>query len=266
MRLMLHDNFQGLSQNESLNVWPPVKWDEFKPNGQTDILNHYYAYSSGCKTPTLFGGLALAAAGVATAGFGAASLAGAKAALLAIKSKALVGTSKVIGAKSADLISKEVSKSAKLSAQKAGNTAKLQARRKLDNASERRRIVDTYQRQYQKMQSGGFQGRVANMDLEQLKGQIADAKRSVKISADKCKKVPCDQAGCRNMGVLNARVQYLEALEAAYKRSGTSTPGQYNEKFAKAIETGKTSLAGFGVQALVPLLIIGGLVFSRLKK
>lgn len=266
MRLQLHDNFQGLSQNESLNVWPPVKWDEFKPNGQTDILNHYYAYSSGCKTPTLFGSLALAAAGVATAGFGAASLVGAKAALLGIKSKAIVGTSKVIGAKSANLISKEVSKSAKMSAQKAGNTAKQQTRRKLDNASERQRIVDTYERQYQVMQNAGFQGRVANMDLEELKRFIVDAKRRVKIAADKCKKVPCDTAGCRNMGVLNARLQYLEALAEAYKRSGTSTPNEYNQKFAKAIETGKTSLAGFSVQALLPFLIVGGLIFSRLKK
>lgn len=264
MRLMLHDNF--LSQSDTIPVWPPIKWDDFKPKSQGDILNHYYAYSAGCKTPTLFGGLALAAAGAATAGFGTAALAGAKAALLGIKAKAISGTSAVIGAKSADIISKEVGKSAKKSADKAGNTTRQKARRATDNAAERQRIVDTYNREYARMQNGGFQQSIQQANLSELKTKLSAAKNSLKVSEGKCKKLPCDTAGCRNMGVLAARVQYIQALIKAFEGSGTNSPAQYNEKFGAAVASGKTTMGsmigGFGL----PLLIIGGLLLSRMKK
>ena len=50
MIVQLHDNGQGLATQQ---VWPPVKWDDFKPKDPNTILDHYYAYSAGCQTPTL---------------------------------------------------------------------------------------------------------------------------------------------------------------------------------------------------------------------
>lgn len=266
MRLMLHDDY-GMSQaSDMIPVYPPIKWDEFRPNTRKEILNHYYAYSSGCQKPTLFGGLALAAAGVASAGFGTAALAGAKAALIGIKTKAISGTASVIGAQSADLISKTVEDSAKKSADKAGNTARQTARRMTDSDAEKDRIVDTYTREYNQMASKGFQNNVAKLTLSELKTKLVAAQNSVKVAEGKCKKLPCDTAGCRNMGVLNARVQYLQALIKTYEGSGTSTPAEYNAKFTDKALTGKTSMGGFFSGMGLPALIIGGLILSRLKK
>lgn len=278
MKLQLHDNFQPLSQDETLDVWPPIQWNEFRPNSRAEILDHYYAYSTGCKSPTVWGIAAMSAGAVAAAAFGPALLAGAKSALSAIKLKgvfagvnksvAKLGTSTklLLSNEAVQTMSKQVEGQAKKDAKKAANTAKQKARRQLDSGAERDRIVETYQRQYNKMQQGGFQSNIGSMSLDQLKQQLAAAKNSVKVSADKCKKTPCDTAGCRNMGVLTARVQYIEALIKAYTSTNTATPQGFDQKFSKQAVDGKTSMgsiiSGFGL----PLLIIGGLLLSQRKK
>ena len=265
MRLMLHDNY-GMSQDgQLLPVWPPVQWNDFRPTSREQILEHYYAYSAGCQKPTLWGGIALAAGAAATAGFGTAALGGAKAALIGIKSKAISGGSAIIGKEAADTISKSVERSAAASAKKASNTTKQKARRQLDGKAEKDRIVDTYLREYARMDGRNFAGKVGAMDLNQLEAELAKQKGIVKASEDKCKKLPCDTAGCRNMGVLNSRVQYIQALIAAFKSSGTTTPAEYNAKFTDKALKGETSMAGFG-GAILPLLIVGGLLLSRFKK
>lgn len=265
MLLQLHDDF-GLSQGPTLDVWPPIKWQEFRPNSREEILDHYYAYSTGCKTPTLFGGLALAAGAAAAAAFGPALLAGAKTALLGIKAKAITGGSAIIGTKAVDQMSDQVSKTAKEKAQKAGNTAKQKNRRRFDNRAEKDRIVDTYIRQYNKTDTGGFQSNVGSMTLDQLKARVSAAKNSVKVAEGKCKKLPCDTAGCRNMGALNAIVQYCEALIEAYKASGTTTPQEFNEKFSKAAADGKTRIGSALSGITLPALVIAGLILSKIKK
>jgi hypothetical protein len=210
--------------------------------------------------------LALAAGAAATAAFGPALLAGAKAALVGIKAKAITGGASIVGKEAVDAMSGQVSKTAKEKAQKAGNTAKQEARRRFDNKAEKDRIVDTYIRQYAKLTSNGFQNNVGSMTLDQLKTRLSAAKNSVKVAEDKCKKMPCDTAGCRNMGVLNAIVQYIEALIKAYTSTGTSTPQEFSQKFSEKAATGKTSMGSVFGSGFFPAIIIGGLILSRLKK
>lgn len=279
MRLMLHDDYSlGQTQDENLKVWPPILWNDFRPNSNDEILNHYYAYSSGCKTPTIWGLAATSAGAVAAAAFGPALLAGAKSALGAIKLKGLftgatksisglnLGTKKLLANEAIQSMSKQVEGQAKMEAQKAANTAKQKARRRLDSGSERNRIVENYRRQYAKLVGNQFQGRVGAMSLPELEAELKNQKRILKASADKCKKTPCDTAGCRSMGVLTARMQYVQALIAAYKETGTKTPLEYEAKFSDKALKGETNMAGFGLGGMVPLLIIGGLLLSRLKK
>lgn len=266
MRLMLHDNYTMGQDLETIDVWPPIRWTEFRPNTDGEILDHYYAHSAGCQKPTLWGGLAIATAGIAAAGFLPAALAGSKAALMAIKSKGVASISKGVGAPAAAMITKEVSDKFNANSKKAANTSKQKLRRQLDSGSEKNRIKETYRREYQKLIQNNFTGRIGQMSLPELQNELKNQKRILKVSADKCKKMPCDTAGCRNMGVLTARMQYVEALIAAYKGSGTTTPAQYDAKFSEKAYKGETNMGGFGIGGMLPLLIIGGLVLSRLKK
>jgi hypothetical protein len=263
---MLHDNYTMGQDLETIDVWPPVLWEEFRPNTDGEILDHYYAHSAGCQKPTLWGGLATATAGIAAAAFLPATLAGSKAALLAIKKKGAASITKGIGKPAAALITKNVSDSLNANSKKAANTSKQKIRRQLDSGSEKDRIKDTYRREYQQLIGNNFTGRIGRMSLPELQNELKNQKRILKVSADKCKKLPCDSAGCRNMGVLTARMQYVEALIAAYKGSGTKTPAEYDAKFSDKAFKGETNMAGFGLGGMVPLLIIGGLLLSRLKK
>lgn len=83
MLLQLHDNGQDIS----LDLYPPITWKDFQPQTRAEILDHYYAYSAGCKTPTLFGSLAAGSVGLAAAAFAPAIGAAAAKALGAIKIK-----------------------------------------------------------------------------------------------------------------------------------------------------------------------------------
>lgn len=276
MRLMLHDDYSAMSSDDTLNVWPPIKWDQFRPKSRNEILDHYYAHSTGCKTPTAWGLAAASAGAVASAAFGPALLAGAKSALGAIKLKGLfsgatksisaLGTAvkKNVGDEAVDQMSKQVENTFKAEAKKEADSARNRIRKQTDGNQEKQRIVDTYNREYLQMQSKGFQNNVANLSLDQLKAQLQAAKNSVKVAEDKCKKTPCDTAGCRNMGVLKVRVQYLQALIKSYTSSGTSTPQEFNQKFSKQAVAGKTSMAGFG-GGLLPAIILGALFFSSRK-
>lgn len=266
MLLQLHDD-----ATQEIAVWPPVLWTEFRPNTREEILNHYYAYSSGCKTPTLFGGFALGALGLTAAAFapaiGAAVtkvLVGAKAAggAAAVTKTTAAKTSFI--AKVKKNISKEAKAAAGREAEKASNTAIQKRRRNLDPKSEKDRIVQNYLDRYAEAVNYGFQNQVANMNLQQLEAEVRRQK-SIRADAEKkCKKMPCDTAGCRWMGSITARMQYVQALVTAMKEAGVTTPAEYNQKFSLAVEEGKTRLAGlsFGI----PLLLILGLTLSKIAK
>jgi len=265
MLLQLHDN------QEEIPVYPPIVWNEFKPKTEGEILDHYYAYSAGCKTPTLWGSIIIGTLGVTAAAFapaiGAAvskALAGAKAAggAAAVKTAA---AKKTFAAKAKSTISQGVKKAASIQAARATDTARQKTRRSLDRiAGENVRIVENYFRQYDRMEQNGFQNRISAMTLAELQTELIKQKRILDESFAKCKKLPCDTAGCRSMGVLTARVQYVEALIKAMQNAGVKTPAEYNEKFTNAVNDGKTTLAGIAIG--LPLLIILGAAFSIFKK
>jgi hypothetical protein len=226
MLLQLHDDY-GMSQGPSLDIWPPITWQEFRPNSREEILDHYYAYSLGCQSPTAWGIALASASAVATAGFGASLLAGAGAALKGIAAGTISGSNALIGATATKQITDSVKNSAKASAKKAQGSAINKRRRSMDSGAEKKRIVDT---------------RMQNMTLAQLQAELPKLQKAVKDAEKKGKKVPCDTAGVRNMGVLNAALQYCQALIEAYKASGTSTPQEFNAKFSKAAADGKTRI------------------------
>jgi hypothetical protein len=266
MLLQLHDNGQDIS----LDLYPPITWKDFQPQTRAEILDHYYAYSAGCKTPTLFGGLALASVGMAAAAFAPAIGAAAAKALGGIKIKggaaALAATSAKDKAKqeAKKEISKGAQKSLAQSAGKAANTARQKTRRTFDSGSEKNRIVESYKRWYDRAVSNNFPQRTAQMTLQQLRAEEKKQKAILADSEKKCRKLPCDTAGCRAMGALTLRLQYVQALIKNFESSGTSTPQEYNAKFSEAINKGKTSLAGFKFG--LPFLLILGAAFSLLKR
>ena len=262
MLLQLHDDF-GLSQGPSLDIWPPITWQEFRPNSREDILDHYYAYSLGCQSPTAWGIALASASAVATAGFGASLLAGAGAALKGIAAGTISGSNALIGATATKQITDSVKNSAKASAKKAQGSAINKRRRSMDSGAEKKRIVDTYNRFYGR---ANYVARMQNMTLAQLQAELPKLQKAVKDAEKKGKKVPCDTAGVRNMGVLNAAVQYCQALIEAYKASGTSTPQEFNEKFSKAAADGKTRIGSALSGITLPALVIAGLILSKIKK
>lgn len=259
MLLQLHDNGE-----ESFNVFPPIKWNEFQPKGKQAILDHYYAYSAGCKTPTLWGGLALASVGVASAAFAPAIAAGLGKTLGGIKAGSLIGSVKDKEGEAQSLVTDATRKSLEKSANTASNTARQKTRRRLDSNSEKQRIAEAYARWYARSESNNFSQRVSQMNLDQLKAELAKQKAIVKDAEKKCSKVPCDTAGCRAMGPLTLRMQYVQALIKAYQSTGTKTPAEFNQKFSDAVAKGKTSMSGFSIG--LPFLIILGAAFSLLRK
>jgi len=265
MLLQLHDN------QDEIPVYPPIVWNEFKPTTDAEILDHYYAYSAGCKTPTLWGSIILGTLGATAAAFapaiGAAvskALAGAKAAggAAAVKTAA---AKKTLAAKAKTTISKGVKQAASIQAARATDTARQKTRRSLDRiAGENVRIVQNYYREYDQLEQNGFQNRISGMTLAELQTELINQKRIVDDSFKKCKKLPCDTAGCRSMGVLTARMQYVEALIKVMQNAGVKTAAEYNEKFTNAVDQGKTTLAGFAFG--LPLLLILGAAFSIFKR
>lgn len=270
MLLQLHD-----SATTELNVWPPVLWDEFRPNTREEILNHYYAYSSGCKTPTLFGMIALGAIGITAAAFapaiGAAltkALAGAKVAGGTAAVTATAATKERFIDKVKTNVSKEVKAVAEREAEKVANKEINKRRRLMDSSAEKNRIVQNYLDRYAEAVNYGFQQQVASMNLKQLQAEVVRQQGIRADSEKKCKKLPCDTAGCRWMGVLTARMQYVQALVSAMKQAGVTTPAEYNQKFSLALEEGKTRVAGpaAGLGLGIPLLLILGLTLSKIAK
>lgn len=266
MLLQLHDN----GQDTELDVWPPVLWNDFKLTNRADILDHYYSFSAGCKTPTLFGGLAMATIGLTTAAFAPAIAAAAGKALTSAKA---AGGAAAVGKAAAKktFIAKakaEMSTAAKATlvqkSNQASNTARQKSRRFLDQRSEKDRIVDNYNRMYGRLAANNFQGRMSSKTLAELKSELVNQKRILKDSEKKCSKIPCDSAGCRSMGSLTLRMQYVQALIKAFESSGTKTPQEYNDKFSSAVAKGKTSLSGFSFG--LPFLLILGAALSLLKR
>lgn len=266
MILQLHDEFENLD----LDVWPPVKWDEFKLTNRNDILDHYYAYSAGCKSPTLFGGLALASVGIAAAAFapaigaavaktlGTAKASGGAAAVAKASAK------KSFIAKAKSQISTGAKNALVQKSEQAANTTRQKNRRRFDSGDEKNRIVENYNRMYGQLDANNFQGRMGSKTLAELKTELVNQKRILKDSEKKCSKMPCDTAGCRSMGSLTLRMQYVQALIKAYENSGTSTPAAYNAKYSEAVSKGKTSLAGFGFG--LPLFLILGAALTIFRK
>lgn len=264
MIIQLHDNGAAAVQ-----VWPPVQWDDFKPKTPETILNHYYAYSAGCKTPTLWGMIGIAAMSAAAAVFGPSLLAGTTKALAAIKSGAIAKGSAIVGDQAAKMISEEVTKQANRAASQAANQAQNKSRRRLDSAAERNMIIQTgYLNVYAKPWMDAAMRNAGNMTKPQLEALLSTLKKSVSDSYAKCRKLPCDTAGCRSMGALVLRQQYVEALIAAYNSTGTSTPAEFNAKFAAAIDEDETSIKGSvksSIGGYLPLLLIFGALISKFK-
>jgi hypothetical protein len=266
MMIQLHDD----GEKTSLDVFPPILWNDFKLTNRKDILDHYYSFSAGCKTPTLFGGIAMATVGLTAAAFapaiGAAvakSLTTAKAAGGA-KAVASATAKKSFIAKAKSQISSGAKAAMVNESSKAANTARQKSRKLLDSGSERDRIVENYKRMYARLDSNNFQNRMSSKTLSELQTELVNQKRILKESEKKCSKMPCDTAGCRSMGSLTLRMQYVQALIKAYQSSGTSTPEEYNAKFSKAVDEGKTSLAGFSFG--LPFLIILGAALAMFRK
>lgn len=260
MIVQLHDN-----GGQAIQVWPPVEWDDFKPKDREAILNHYYAYSAGCQTPTLWGTIAIAAMATAAAVFAPAALSGISKSLAAIKSGAIAKGSALVGKKAATMISAEVTRQANAAAKKAANTAQVSSRRRTDSSAERDRIVNLgYINVYTKPWMDAEMRAAGNLTKAQLEALLPTLKSAVTDSFRKCKKLPCDTAGCRSMGALVLRQQYVEALIAAYNSTGTSTPAEFNAKMEQAIDDGKTTVKA-GIGGYLPLLLIFGALISKFK-
>ena len=200
------------------------------------------------------------------AAFAPALLGAAGKALTSIKAGTIAKVSGVVGKEAAELMSKEVSKAAQNAAQKAGNTAKVSSRRRLDSAQERDRIVNLgYLNVYTKPWFDAEMRNAGNLTKAQLIALLPTLKSAVTDSYNKCKKVPCDTAGCRSMGALVLRQQYVEALIEAYNATGTTTPEEFNQQFTTAINEGKTSLRA-GIGGILPILLILGALFGKFKR
>ncbi len=268
MFLELHDDFgspgdEFFSQGQSFDVWPPISWVQFRPSTPGEILNHYYAYSLGCKAPTAWGIALSAAGGAATLGAGAGLLAGATTALKGLAAGTIKGSTALIGAGATKKMSDAVESNVRSAAKKTSDSKVNKMRRSLDSASERQRILDTYNRFYAR---AGYVAKMQNMTLAQLSAELPKLKKAVKEAEAKGKKVPCDTAGVRNMGVLNAAVQYCEALIRFYKETATKTPQEFNAKFTKAAASGKTSIASTITGVSLPVIILAGLILSKIAK
>lgn len=247
MILQLHDNYLGARIDTSIEtytpqnaptmqLWPPMSWDSYKPKTYADIENHYYNFSPGCASSWLNWAIEIYLYVVAavvtffTAGAGApisAAIAGA-AETVATFADDLVGEA------IADILKKKIEDSIKTGIQTSIADAKQAAlgsgRPRLDYGDEVDRIRDTYINNYPTPAYNLTY--LETYTKSQLENKLDNFKDALQKSIDKCNKSECDRPGCRDAGVLTLRVQYVEMLLAAYEGTNTSTPEQYNRKIS----------------------------------
>lgn len=238
MILQLHDNYLGADLSKvpsqdrifkgdepTLQLWPPMSWDDFKPKTYAAIENHYYNFSPGCKNTYL----SWAAQGwVYVVGAVATVLtAGTAAPVAAAAATAVAGAS----AAAAELVKQKIEEALENAIQDgvAAATASMEGtgRKRLDYGAEVDRIRRTYTVNYQTWANLSY---LETYTKSQLESQLQMFQISLDAAHAKCKKSPCDTAGCRDSGILFLRVQYVELLLSVYEATNTSTPAEYNKK------------------------------------
>lgn len=238
MILQLHDNYLGADLSKvpsqdrifkgdepTLQLWPPMSWDDFKPKTYAAIENHYYNFSPGCKNTYL----SWAAQGwVYVVGAVATVLtAGTAAPVAAAAATAVAGAS----AAAAELVKQKIEEALENAIQDgvAAATASMEGtgRKRLDFGAEVDRIRRTYTVNYQTWANLSY---LETYTKSQLESQLQMFQISLDAAHAKCKKSPCDTAGCRDSGILFLRVQYVELLLSVYEATNTSTPAEYNKK------------------------------------
>jgi len=309
MRLMLHDSYNcGMSDNGQGVQWPPISFNKFKPSGRGKTLDHYYLTTTGCKK-TLLGQVVKWVAiigGTLLAPF----TAGASAAAGAAVGAAIGATAKLVGPAINELIqmgvdnfaNKSIEDMAKGALDKGIEDAKKDAsdkwlsRSNTDSRKEKNLIINNYNARAAEINSGGMAIKVQTAGLAELKAWKAANQNSIDVAQGKCEKKSCDTAGCRWVGPLKLRGQYIDMLIAAMEGANATTVEQYKintqaayagalnkaqqdaaagnlpvldreqEEIVKDIQKGKESLvkeqlAGFAL----PAIILGALFFSSRK-
>lgn len=257
----------------TLRLWPPMSWDDFKPKTYAAIENHYYNFSPGCKNTYL----SWAAQGwVYVVGAVATVLtAGTAAPVAAAAATAVAGAS----AAAAELVKQKIEEALENAIQDgvAAATASMEGtgRKRLDYGAEVDRIRRTYTVNYQTWANLSY---LETYTKSQLESQLQMFQISLDAAHAKCRKSPCDTAGCRDSGILFLRVQYVELLLSVYEATNTSTPAEYNKKVsdefysnipAQDLERVINNINGEQTKktaALSAFLILGALFSGLLKK
>lgn len=183
---MLRDN----GQNENL-----VSWNDFRPNTDKQILEHYYGNSTGTISNVLIQYVG------ATAGLAAG----------------LVGADPAAARKvTVDFLKKYRSE---LASAVNGNQ-----RSKLDSNAEKSRIISVYKSYYQSPGNQWMQSFLTKSAAEcktaaatLRAGNLENATRGCAIG---------DTAGCRWQGLINCQIQYLTFLAELKEAVSTIPPGQ----------------------------------------
>lgn len=255
-------------------LWPPISWENFKPNTYYDILNHYYAYSPGCKNTATanvlkFVGPALAIAlAPLTAGLSSFLIAtGAKAVGAVVTSGFLAGLAN-------DAIKKAVTNAIDPANLSPEVKEAMEKRRKNDSWQEQERIKDAYWKFYRQPYGDQFMKGLQTADLGTLEAAVQMTEQTVAGAKAKCEQSTCDTAGCRSYGWAVLRLQYATLLRDAMQGANVYTPAAYNAKMAAAIDAelkaaGLPPLvdgAGPKKAALGNFLILGAIFSGLLKK
>lgn len=251
MMLQLHDDYLGARIDTSIEtytpqnaptmqLWPPMSWDSFKPKTYADIENHYYTFSPGCASSWLNFAIEVylyvvaAVVTIFTAGAGAPISAGIASAAETVGN--FVG--QITGEAIAQILKDKIEQSVKTGIQdglqngiaSAQQAAIGSGRPRLDYGSEVDRIRDSYINNYPTPAYNLTY--LETYTKSQLESKLVNFKDALQVSIDKCNKDDCDRPGCRTAGVLTLRVQFVEMLLAAYEGTNTSTPEQYNRKIS----------------------------------
>jgi len=241
MMLQLHDDYLGApdlrkvprqnliftESQPTLQLWPPISWDDFKPKTYAAIENHYYNFSPGCRSTYLNwaiqGWVYVVGALVTVLSAGTAAPAAAAAAT------AVAGASVA----AAELVKKQIEEYLKNAIQNGlqNATANMEGkgRPRIDFGSEVDEIRRTYINNYNTWANLSY---LENYTKTQLESKLQQFQESLDGAHAKCKKSPCDRPGCRDSGILFLRVQYVELLLSVYDATNTTTPAEYNKKIS----------------------------------
>ena len=245
MMLQLHDEYLGANLSKvrrdisktprqnliftesqpTLQLWPPMSWNDFKPKTYKAIEDHYYNFSPGCKSTYLNwaiqGWVYVVGAVVTVLSAGTAAPAAAAAAT------AVAGASAAAG----ELVKKKIEESLTNAIQNGlqNATANMEGkgRPRIDFGSEVDEIRRTYINNYKTWANLSY---LENYTKTQLQSKLQQFQDSLDVAHEKCKKSPCDRPGCRDSGILFLRVQYVELLLSVYDATNTTTPAEYNKK------------------------------------